>query len=427
MLDKLSPRERVLALSVFAILPVFLLYSGYSWISSSLEAKSSEISRLQNINQREQTKQVVGWLAAQRRADYRSASLPSDIDVGYNKYTEWLFGLAAACNLRDPTLTRGQGAPRRKDGKIVFQTRTAVFDVQGTLEEAVQFLYRFEQKKMLHRINRLTLNPIAGSPPGKNQRIRIALNIELIGLPDSDLSREIAEGDWNRLTRPLDEYQQTIVKRNIFGPPNNAPEITSLTPPRVVKDTPISFAIQASDKDHGDELTFELISTSGSAKIEQRNPGSATAQFISPGFAEPGRYAFEVRITDNGFPPKSATRPFTITVTEPEPPALEPEVKPLPPKASITMITSLSQNARGEKEVWIYFQADDNQVVYKVGDSFELDDLTWVIRSHDFKRCTIECNGKLLTFDQGARLSNPSAEVDLSDSTTASTESNPKN
>ncbi|HMO15462.1 MAG TPA: hypothetical protein PKD64_10945 [Pirellulaceae bacterium] len=424
MLDKFSPRERKLILIVGSILPFFLLYFCYSWTVSTFNNLNDEINRLQSINERETTKQLVGMLAGERRAEYRKASLPVNIDEGFSKYiNDWLYTVGEEIGL-NLSHTPGQGAPRRIEDRIIFESRSGTIDTLATLDQTVQFLYRFDQKRALHRINSLTLTPVESDKPGRDQRIRLNIRYEVLGLPDAELINELPEGNWDRLRADLDSYQAIIVRRNIFGPPNNDPTIASFTPARAEVGKPINFAINANPNDPWEELEFELTKTSGIAKLERRDPKSNAVQFVSPGFNKAGRYEFEIKVTDNGFPPKSATRRFELVVEEPrrETPRRE---TPAPPvkNAPNTLITSLSQNVFGEKEVWFNFPIAGLPSRLKVGDSFELDDQQWIISEVDIdaRTCTIENSGNLLTFKQGSRLSQPIKTIKQADVTTAAT------
>ncbi len=424
MLDKLSSRERVLAVVVAAIVPLFVLYSGYSWITSTLDSKEQEIFQLQRKNRAEKNLRMVGLLAGQRRVAYRDASLPKNVDTGFNEYKKWLFELADHCGLESPTSTNGSAGPQRLAGKTIFDFRSVKFDSVGTLDQIVQFLYAFEQKKTMHRINRLTIIPREGSPRGKDQLMQVSFTIETIGLPNANRQSELPEGDWNRLCKSLDEYRHSIVHRNFFGPPNSAPTFSSLSAPRVEPGKPVNFSISASD-DEDDALKIELISMSGQgAELDQRE-GSNSAQFRSPGFEKEGRYAFEAKVTDAGCPPKSTTREFSIVVEHKKETVVAKE-EPIT-TAGLTKISLLGRNAHGKQQVVIYFQADDEYKTFTVGDSFELDDKTWTIVSHDFNVCEIECDGKLLRFKRGEDLSNPIEDDQFPDSVSLKTNKSDEN
>jgi len=413
MMNKLSPRERILALLVAALIPMFVLFGGYSWFTSALDSNDTELRRLRAAINQQKVKQATALAASERRHLYRWASLPSNVSVGYGRYQDWLFDLAQDCQLRDPALKQLPGLPKRLNSELIYDARKVGFEVVGSLEQIVEFLYRFEQKQALHRISSFQVNPVEATLAGRraDADFNLILQIDVIFLPDADQQTELPAGNWPRLARTLEEYKQVVVGRNIFGPPNEAPTISSISAGTMEPGQTIRLPITASDDSVGG-LEFELTSSScKDAQLEVATSGRS-ATFVCPGLEDEGRYEFEVQATDHGFPRKSSTRSFTIRVQEPdeEPVAVS---EPPVPDAELTRITALTRNAKLEKEAWLYIQSQGVEKIVTVGETFTLDGKRWVLHSHDFKTCVFECDGKLLKFKRGSRLSEPVASEPL--------------
>lgn len=407
MLDNLSPRERILAIVVTSLVPLVLLFGGFVWFNSLMESKQNEVSRLSSSISREKARQMEALLASERRQQYRQASLPTDREAGFNLYFDWLFDLAKKAGLDNPQLTKAGEGKKNVDSKVVYYHKSTTLTTFGTIEQVTDFLYRFHQKKTLHKIKAISLNPTAASlentaSASLDQRLRVTFTIEAISMPDADCETQLPAENWNRLAGTVDDYKARIVHRDIFGPPNNAPKFGTISPGKPEPARDISFAVPASDADK-DDLTFELVSAgSKGAKLEITDDGRA--YFKSPGLDE-GNYSYEVKVTDNGCPAKIDTRKFSFTVAEK--PKRDPPKKEVILDATLTNINSLTKNAKGKLEVWVNFQSKGKRQTFEAGESFELDDKEWTVLSHDYKTCTIRCGDEILKYESGSLLSEP--------------------
>ena len=106
--------------------------------------------------------------------------------------------------------------------------------------------------------------------------------------------------------------------------PNTAPVIASIANRVAVVGQPLAFSVAATDSDvPANTLTFTLdTGAPAGAGID-----AATGLFTwTPTAAQaPGTYPVTVRVTDNGTPPLSATRSFSVTVRTNQPPVAGPD------------------------------------------------------------------------------------------------------
>ena len=299
----------------------------------------------------------------------------------------------------------------RNPMELVTHKIMAMVPLTLRLPQFVDFLYQFEQKKALHRITVFRLNPKDDNLAGRraNGRFGIELTIEAIFLPDAEKETALPEGEIARFDKSLEDYKSMIVKRNIFGPPNEKPALNSISPPVFEPGQPIRIPIMATDD--GQELKYELVSSSTKDAEIRQAAGSSSATFISPGLEEEGRYRYEVKASDSGFPSKFDSQQFVVRVQKKKEDT--PVVVETVPDADLTMITALTRNAKRQNEIWIYIQSQGLEKTVKVGETFKLDGKTWLLRSHNFEYCLIECDGKLLKYEQGDRLSKPQSSTSL--------------
>ncbi len=199
--------------------------------------------------------------------------------------------------------------------------------------------------------------------------------------------------------------------RNIFGPANNAPSLALSEQKTVFTGSDVSFTITGKDADENDLLSFELGDSTVEDAGVSSSDGSRTAKFTCPELA-PGEYPFLVRVTDSGYPPKSFEQLFTLVVKEkpaPPPPPVVVE-KPKFKHAGQTAVKSVTTNVDGVQQVGIRVMTTDQRFVLKVGDSFELDNKVWTVKSMTSEEVVIEVDGKSKTYHVGDRLEQPSAE-----------------
>ena len=285
---------------------------------------------------------------------------------------------------------------------------------EASLDEILDFIYRFEEVNLLHRIKDLTLLPLRKKGTNVTTgQVKSTFKVELLALEDAVETREFWTST-KELPLALGDYKDDIIGRNIFGPANNAPTLR-ISNKTVEVDEDISITLSGKDKDKNDELTYEIVDAGGIVDAKIKSDSKTRAKFVA-GPMPVGEYVGIIKVSDNGFPQKSFETEFKLTVEEkPDPPA---EVKtpdpPPPPKVlegPSTQITRISSRD-GVYQVKIRNRMRGEVYVLNEGDEIELDDKTWVIHKiHSQFKVTIEVDGKLVPFDLGdfLELTNDSA------------------
>lgn len=415
MMSNFSKRERMLALVAGVMLPAFLLMIGFIWFINALGRYDTAIDDMKTKVSQAKTLQAKARTSERRRGRYVELSLASSPELAKVQYRDWLTRMAeevfggTAYSL-EPIVT---SQIRFKRSNPVAEKLSVKLNVpSANLGQLNEFLYRFYDARILHRISALTATPIVAktgtseemAPTGK---MGLLLQIEAISLNEAEKMKAIATEPLGSMPRDLAGYREQIEARNIFGLPNNPPQITSSTEPSEFEGRDIDVGISVREPDENDQLKFELVSTEiESAKLSQRDPSARSAQFTSDPLA-PGSYKFTVRVTDSGYPPKSDVREFTLDVKEKAVVVEKPRTEFLHVQEAV--VVAIVKDASGVERAWIHARTLGKMHKLSVGESFELDGANWKLVRLDQQSLTLETNGKLQTYRIGDHLDKPRA------------------
>ena len=407
MFENLSQREKILALLVGSLVPLALLVMTVSWFFGQQSKRSTEINSLRTQIKTEKQRVTEAINANQRRLYYRSVSLPSKFQEASNKYQQWLKAL-----VRDEVgmtfKSINTKLPRRLkfEGEVIGRTEAFDLRAETDLEQLVEFLTKFNQLDLLHRINSIKLTPKAAGTSGQRANIRtgklvLAAQIEVLSLVDADAERKGFLERFRKLELTAEDYQDAILKRNIFGPANNTPTLTFSKTTKYYSNKDLSITINAKDADKNQKLTFSILDPPiESAKLEQKKPTDRRAYLKAP--KQPaGEYTFKVQVADDGYPPKSSEIEIPIVVNKPKPTGKTKTKTTPPPKFKHireTRITAIVKDKSGDWEVWINVRTKGEKHKLKEGDSFTLDGKKWKVTSIDLNEATFSVDGTAKTF-----------------------------
>ncbi len=229
--------------------------------------------------------------------------------------------------------------------------------------------------------------------------------------------------------RTKEEYQQAILRRNIFGPANNTPVISARPSPSYNSASDARISVSGKDADERDELKFELVDSAVEGAKLEMEPGSRTARLVVPGQKE-GKYNFKIRVWDNGFPSKENFEEVSVAFRDPPPPKEDGPPPPPPPPfehAKETRITAIVKDKAGDWLVWIKVRTTGDRHKLRVGESFDLDKRTWLVESITPDEAVIRVDNKLLTFQPTDAFVNPRNEVELAPAEAVGAESSETN
>lgn len=423
MFENMTPRERKLAMGVGLLMPVFLVLLIGTWYSNAYFGKRSAINSLQRQMSTEKQRQLEAQLANQRRAYYRAISLPADLNRYKAEYQGWLSHVANQSQLSLRTIDALPVEDKNYTGgrtpEKVYTKLPYVIRAEGTYDQILKFMESFYETEMLHRISYVSLTPRSMGTSGDKARIRsgrlsVEFRVEAVSLVDADPQRDFTALK-REFPRPVEEYETKILARNIFGPANNTPSLSVSRSRTVTAGSEISYTLRATDADENDLLTFELVDCPiEGATLEQSSPTSRTAVFRAPA-QPPGEYGpIRVRVTDNGFPPKSSEEEFSITVREPRvdpPPPPAPKFK----HAGETTVTAILREKDGVWKTLIRIKTKGEYLKLAEGQSFELDDETWTIEKITPREVVIRKGNERLVYTTGDELTNPRSRTTIED------------
>ncbi len=425
MLENLSQREKYLAIAAGGLVPIVLLLFGFLWLTSSLRAYDDKIASVNAEINQAQLLQSNQRAATRRLKTYKTLSLPSDPQQAVAEYRNWMIDVSdrifgkniptyeTPAVFSEQSKYRDPARPTQPPRKVFNGWRVKINVTNVTLDQLNQFLFEFYRAPILHRIRTLAITPHAGGSGGGKAggiptgKLGLLLEIEALALTDAEAAKPISRTEVVRREHELDWYRQQIEHRNIFGLPNNAPQITTGNQSEF-EGREVAFNVSARDDDPNDSLKFELLSSDvPGGELKQRDPNSKSAQFTA-GEVAPGKYTLRVRVTDSGLPNKNVEKEIALEIKTREP---APEVKPRPPfyHARETQITAILRENDGVDRAWIYIRTLDKRFKVAVGESFEVDQRTWTVRQIDLRTITLECDGKSQTLRVGDKLS---AETD---------------
>ncbi len=417
MFSNLSKREKILSALVGSLVPIVLVFlAGMNFIST-YNLRKTQIAGIQNrIDAEFQKKLDASQSNMRRNFYYKLQSLPSNYQRAIVTYRDWLEDM-----IRDNGMTFG-GIRDPESTEVVFRDRTTGsvtkvaskfeynFTSSGSLDQIMKFIYEFEQLKLLQKITSLTIKPLR-SRDVLSGRHSATFKIEVLSLVDADEDRDFLAAK-KELPTSFEEYEGDILARNIFGPANNPPTL-SLARKSFYPDDDISIPLSGKDLDDNDQLTYEIVDAGEIAGLEvEQDEGENRATLKCPPL-EIGEYAVTLRVTDNGFPAKSSETECKIVVKEK--PLKEEKIvieKPDFKHSTQTQIKRISAR-EGVFEVKIAVRTTGEVFELGKGDSFELDSKTWTVRNIDVHSLTLEVDGKLLEFKQGAFLDAPRKETEI--------------
>ena len=380
MFENLSNREKKLLLAIGALVPIAIVFVGiFQWMGS-LEANNQELESLDLQIVDQEKLELEGMLAARRQTYYANASLHPSINIASNDYQNWLKTTMTDSGLAWGGMTPGEVSRIRSNNDTIGQSMSFKVPVSGTLAQFNDFLSKFYQLDMLHRITAMTLTP--ENEPRRTDQVRTGLitakmTFEVISLR-AGKNRDGFEDFRKHLANSEKNYDE-ILRRNIFGPANSEPVIKASNK-TTTTGKPYSFSITVNDADKNDLLKIELLETSVEAAVlTQAKETDRRAKFEMPDMP-PGKYNFKVKVSDSGFPVKSSIEEFAVTVREPrkpDPPKVvkeKPKPKPEPEVDYIRLVkvTGIVRDRDGEWRVWVSVGPTGERLQLTVGETFEI-------------------------------------------------------
>ncbi len=419
-MNNLNSRERTLLIIVLCFIPLGALYYGWTKYQEMRAYRQNELLTVENRIVDLKNKSIAAQIEGDRYVDaYNEASLPFSVAEDTTLYRNFLENLISRSNLERVSMGATKLVPVQVEIQVGLErVKETVYDrvmisditLQGKLADLVDFLYHFHDLAILHRIDKISVSLVS---PDKEDDTNLSIKLTVSGaiLPSGPETKKWSEYAVGRLGKPREAYDNLIVARDLFGPPNFAPRITSPDSKTFQVGDDLSHRVVAADKNVDDRLTFELVSADLEGVELRPERSGNSAVLTGPRLTTPGRYRFQVRVSDNRLPLLTAEQFVTVNVPTPTPPKPEKVEKPEPPRkyAPDTRITAVLQGR--VSTVNIHNRATDEAFQLREGQSFELDRMTWTVVKIVVKTgqqtVSIRVGDELREFQLGSSLDNP--------------------
>lgn len=417
-MNNLNTRERTLLIIVLSFLPLAGLYYGWTTYQAMRDHRVDQILTAEEDKNRLHQLSLTALKEMDRFDDaYNAASLPLSVANNTASYQNFLSNLITRSGL-EVVMGAGNLGPvemetRDRLNKLVKEPvydRLTISDIKavGNLRQLSDFLYDFYDLAILHRIDSISVDLIAPEKEADTQ-LSIKFTVSAIILPSGPETKNWSEYAVGRMGKPRSAVTSLVVARDLFGPPNEAPKISSRSSSEVEVGSYFTHRFTADDGNADDPLTFELVSSDLDGFELTMADRARSATLSGPRVSKAGRYKFSVRVSDNRLPLLTDEQVFTLTVVEPKPEVIP---QPDPPKqprkfAPDTYITSLLLDKNGV--AWVVFnnRGNDESFRRREGETFELDGKTWTVVKVDRRTVTLRAEDELMEFKVGAALTAP--------------------
>lgn len=377
----MTPREKVLTYGVGGIL--LLAGCQYIWMQyrSAVDTRQTRAAALDQQIFDAREKLLQGAYADRMFGEYLVRSLPSDPERARADYTRWLYEIITMVDLRDAavsltsTLTVPQEPDRTSD---LYQIHG--FKIKGKTDQRgwLELMHLFYSKDYLHRISSLAVNP------GRDGDLTIDMQVDVIGLLAAQPELPSPETP-SPLVDSFVAYEEAILNRNFFSPPNQPPRFTSPTTLTVNVGESADISLQAEDPEN-DRLRYTLAGEPPEGL--ELDPRSGAIRWRPE---TQGTHQLVVRVSDDGYPSQTTEQQFQLAVVDPPPP---PRDEPAGfDDSTQTVLTALVQGS-GDWTAWMNVRTQGTTLKLRPGDTFDIGRLSGTVVEVNARFVTLEIDGK---------------------------------
>lgn len=307
-----------MAMGVGVAVGLFGVQYAFNSVRDKIRVKEEAVDSARSENENLDRIFTTGKIATRKLEQLQTKSLPTRQEKLVQQYRNWLNRIAEDAGVRDIEISTPD---RPSDNAKAYDAYLFTLRGQCRTDEWLQLQAAFYDADFLHSIKsqKFTLT-------GERDVVSFTLDAQAVALASASPEQEPTGDSSGRLAMSGDEYQQAILNRNPFSPPNNPPKLTSeksLTFNRGKSDT---VELKHSDAE-GHLVTYELAADSVPEGL-RLNGNKLTWDKPS----ETGKTELQLRIIDSGWPSKVTEERLVLNVVDPPPP--EP-VKPPPPKFDV--------------------------------------------------------------------------------------------
>lgn len=429
-MNNLTDREKYLVYAIIGIVPVVILYFGFTYFMGEMTKRKTNLRAVTGKWEKMQEDANYAMVLTQVKNDLKQRSLAADQTSAQNEYRDWLQGLVEN-EIKfggRPKVTPKATIPIKSEvgnREVLYNQLNFTLDCVGSYKQIVDLLYKFYEKNYIHRIERMDLNLLRekgenGQLTYDRKRFTAKLQIQVLSLVDADDERtpeavpnvklfyDTKESE--KHLSELEDYYSVILRRNLFGFPNNAPDFGSRKKEFEFEEgEKISVKLTADDEDE-DDMEFSLVSSDGKVKSDQIEASSGGRFKLD--ISELGEYEFKSRVTDKNYYPKSDEMSVVVVIKEKEEEKKDPP-KVDPPKfdhTKFTVIYAVNSNLRGERFCGIEVRTLGKDYKLQIGEEFKVGDKKAKIIDINSRHAVIEMDGKRFAYAAGDILGDPQGD-----------------
>ena len=358
-------RQRMMMIAIAAIVAMAIGLYALVQFDESLTTKEQQLAQLRQSVGAQDRKLSKGRKAAAKLKRWRARSLPSGVELARSLYLNWLRDAVQSSGLSDVDLKSTSRSVGRQSRKASYRALSYTLSARGDMEQLTQFLYSFYRRDHLHKIHTMSI-----TPDEKAAGFRFNFTISALVLPGADRDDRLSDAVSGRLAHDdVKQYQKVIAQRNLFGPFNHPPELSSISDKTAYQESRLSFTVRASDDDEGQKRSFSL---GDDAPSGARISSSGSFTWTADKSTELTTHEFTVIVRDNGLPAKEDTAMVRVSVKPPLPKRrVEVAQRPNPTfdEGKLTSIMGWTES-RGRRQVWLLVRTTGETLILAVGDQF---------------------------------------------------------
>ena len=384
----MTQREKILALLVGAVVLAGVGQWSYNGYQRSIKSKKNRFETLDGKRMRLSEQRLQGAWADRQFGEYLVRSVSSNTETAQSAYKAWLFEVLKKHSILDGASVTGDRVVPVGDlyKKLAFE-----LNCKAEMPQIVGLIHTIQATDFLHRIRELSITPERGG-----DGLTLKLTIDVISLNAAPEKTETPKTEAWRVEPELTAYTETILNRNLFEPPNQAPRYQGERTLRASIGRAQPFPLVFKDPENH-SLSYKLLEAPDFVSIDERS-GTLRA-----GSEEATEIDVKVQVTDKGFPNQVTEQTLVVKFSEPPKPQ-EPPPAPLKfDDAKQSVLTGLVQGAGGW-EGWLDVRTRDKTLYLHVGDEFEVGSIRGVVKSIDADQMQIQVGEKTITLEHGGTL-----------------------
>lgn len=380
----MNSREKFLVSVILGIVVLGVGYYGLTRVTSKFHQRRSQINQLTADIELENVKVMAGIRAQRELSALAEKALTYTRDEAQQLYMQWLTDWADRNELGERKMKVESVRSRTLDEREIYRTHSFSLGGKTDLAKLTKMLYEFETANQLHRIRALTV-----TPKGEKE-LDVYVTIDAVALPMAEDRETIGvDSEMVAAVGPLEQFQEPIFQRNLFGPENNAPRLGVRSSYTVELGDSLRMDLDGKDPDDVDNLIY-------AADLEGLEGARLSGDRLEWRPKELGDYYAKVEVQDDGYPRLSHQREVKISVVKPKPtpPPTPPAPRPVFDYAAYTQLNAIIIKS-GEPTAWLWVRPTDERLKLKVGEKFKIGELEGRMTEIDFNSATFESEGKI--------------------------------